>query len=55
MAHICKNTSGLVLVIFRCQDSASSSAGHKDPSARYTVRGVALTRDTLCLYNQGEK
>ena len=20
-----------------------------------TVRGVALTRDTLCLYNQGEK
>ena len=29
MAHICKNTPGLV--ILRCQYSASSSAGHKDP------------------------
>ena len=28
VAHICKNTSGLVLDILRCQESASSSAGH---------------------------
>ena len=39
MAHICKSTSGLVLIILRCQDSASHFQGHEDP--------LHITHDTL--------
>ena len=37
MAHVCNITSGLVLVILRCQDSASSSAGSPRPSTCYNL------------------
>lgn len=58
MAHICKTTSGLVLVILRCQDSASRSAGSSRPSSRYIwwqrwdkeVR-ISLLRPILCKDN----